>query len=516
MRNHLRILYALALIKFILPFFLQNGIYEPHRDELLYLAEGRHMAWGFMEVPPMLSVFAWLTQLLGGSMFWIKCWPSLFGALNYILAGRIILSLGGKSFALFLAFLSFVLTGYLRVHFLFQPNFLEIFFWTCIAYAMIRWVQTNEPRWIYLFGLSVGLGMMSKYSVSFFVISILLGMAATKQRKIFSNKHLYYAGLLAFLIFLPNLIWQWIHHFPVIYHMKELQETQLQYLSPIGFLVDQLIMLLPCAFVWLTGLWFTGLTNTGRPYKFIGWAWLFVIALLLIARGKSYYSLGTYPVLIAFGSFQLERLTSARFRWLRYAFVLAPASLAYFAIPVALPILPPTELAAWYRKSKVEKLGVLKWEDQKNHPLPQDFADMLGWEEMAAKMAKAYATLDSQEKKNTILFCDNYGLAGAVNYYGKKYNLPESYSDNASFLYWMPPIPKVINLVLLTDDEEEMQHPFVKEFQSAVLIDSISNPYARERGDLIIVLKGANENFNQMFREKLKKKKGKVGDPLTN
>lgn len=516
MRNHLRILYVLALIKFILPYFLQNGIYEPHRDEFLYLAEGRHVAWGFMEVPPLLSVFAGLTQLFGGSMFWIKFWPSLFGALTYIVSGRIILSLGGKSFALLMAFLSFVLTGYLRVHFLFQPNFLEIFFWTCIAYAIICWIQTNQPRWIYLFGVSVGLGLMSKYSVSFFVLSILLGLLVSKQRKIFSNKHLYYAGLLAFIIFLPNLIWQWIHHFPVIHHMKELQETQLQYLSPVGFLIDQLIMLLPCVFVWMTGLWFVSFTNLGRPYRFIGWAWLFVIVLLLIGRGKSYYSLGVYPVLIAFGSFQLERLTSIRFQFLRYVFVLAPASLAYFVIPVALPILPPAELADWYRKAKVGNLGVLKWEDQRNHPLPQDFADMLGWEEMAAKMAKAYSTLDSQEKRNTILFCDNYGIAGAVNYYGKKYHLPEAYSDNASFLYWMPPLPKVTNLLLLTDDEEEMQHPFVKDFQSAIVIDSISNPYARERGDLIIVLKGANENFNQMFREKLAKKKRELRDPLAN
>src|SRR5579863_3808223 len=145
-----RLLYFLAIVKFVLPFFLQNALYEPHRDEFLYLAEGRHMAWGFMEVPPLLSVFAWLTNLFGGGMFWIKFWPSLFGALNFIVIGKIIISLGGRSFALVLGFLPFVTGAYLRVHYLFQPNFLEIFFWTLIAYSCICYVQTQNNKWIYL------------------------------------------------------------------------------------------------------------------------------------------------------------------------------------------------------------------------------------------------------------------------------------------------------------------------------------------------------------------------------
>ena len=131
--------------------------------------------------------------------------------------------------------------------------------------------------------------------------------------------------------------------------------------------------------------------------------------------------------------------------------------------------------------------------------------------EMAKKMASAYQTLDSNEKKHSILYCDNYGMAGAVNYYAKKYGLPPAYSDNASFLYWLPDQP-ITNLVLLTDDPKEMEHAFVREFSSAVLYDSVTNPFARERGDLILVLKGANENFNKMFKEKIAKKKAEWND----
>ncbi len=510
MKNSNRLLYLLALIKFLLPFFLQNSIYEPHRDELLYLAEGHHMAWGFMEVPPLLSVFAWLTHLFGDSMFWIKVWPSLFGALTYILTGKIILSLGGRSFALFLAFLSFILSGYLRVHFLFQPNFLEVFFWTMIAWSIIRHIQTGQNKWLYVFGISAGLGMMSKYSVAFFVVAVLTGLLLTKQRKVFANKHLYYAALIAFLIFLPNLAWQYSRHFPVVYHMKELQQTQLQYLSPVNFLIDQLIIYLPVFFIWLAGLWFVSFSGKSTPYRFLGWAYAAVIVLLLIGRGKSYYSLGAYPVLFAFGACHLEQLTSLRFKMARYVLVIVPFLFGYIFIPVALPVLTPEKLDAFYKKHDSKKLGLLKWEDGKNHPLPQDFADMLGWEEMARKMARAYNTLDSGEKKNTLLFCDNYGEAGAVNFYGAKYHLPLAYSDNASFLYWMPDSLHFDNILLLTDDEHEMEHAFIHNFNTAILADSITNYYAREKGNLIIILKGGNADFKKMFLQKIEKDKAKV------
>ena len=153
-------------------------------------------------------------------------------------------------------------------------------------------------------------------------------------------------------------------------------------------------------------------------------------------------------------------------------------------------------------KIHVQNIGFLKWEDLKNHPLPQDYADMLGWKEMTKKTVAAYATLSPEEKKNTIIFADNYGEAGAINYYGKKYHLPEAYSDNASFLYWLPDNIHLENLILITDDKEEMQHPFIKDFSSAVLFDSVTNIYARERGSLIIILKGANDKMREMFREK--------------
>ena len=498
------LLYILALLKIIIPYCLQNPVYEPHRDEFLYVAEGNHVAFGFMEVPPMLSVFAWMIHALGDGIFWIKLVPSLFGAAVFIIAGKIVQSLGGKNFALILLFLPFIFGVYLRLFFLFQPNPPEVLFWTLIAFSFIRFIQTKENKWLYLFGVSVGLGMLSKYSIAFYTASILLGLLFTKHRTVFLNRHFWYASLLGLIIFLPNLIWQYQNHFPVIVHMNELQQTQLQYINPLSFLSDQILMNLPCFFIWLAGLFYCLFS---KQYRFIGLSYVFVIILLLIGHGKNYYSLGAYPTLFAFGAVQLEKLTAVRIKWLRLVFIIFPLVIGLLFLPIALPVLPPQQLADLYAKIHAEKTGALKWEDLKNHPLPQDFSDMLGWEEMTQKAAKAYSLLNDSEKKDAVIFCNNYGMAGAVNYYAPKYHLPAAYSDNASFLYWLPPDINMKNFVLISDDPNETEHDFAKGFQSITLVDSITNKYAREYRDYIYLFKGADENFNKFFKEKIAKDK---------
>ena len=503
MKKETRILFLLAVIKFILPFLLQNSYYSPHRDEFLYLAEGHHMAWGYMEVPPLLSVFAWITNILGAGMFWVKFWPSLFGALTYIIVGKIILSFNGKWLALTLGFLPFIFGAYLRIHFLFQPNFLEVFFWTMIAFSLLRFIQTQQNKWLYIFGICSGLGMLSKYSVAFFIISVLLALLISRFRKIFLNKHFYFSCIVAFVIFLPNLLWQIHYGFPVITHMEELNQFQLQHVQPSGFLSDQILMNLPCVFICIAGLYFVTLRER-KKYQIFAWAYLIVIVLLLYFQGKSYYALGAYPILFAFGAVQLERFATLHSKAWTFAFVVIPVVAGTFMIPLLLPVWKPQKLAQFYQKTQMEKTGLLKWEDLKNHPLPQDFADMLGWKEMAAKTAKAYSSLTEDEKNKTIIFADNYGQAGAISYYATKYHLPKPYSANANFLYWMPDSLRIHNIILITDDENEMQHPFLKDFTTVILSDSITDKYAREKGSLILILKGANDKMNDMFNQKIK------------
>ncbi len=504
-----RMLLLLAIIKFILPFILQNNYYQLHRDEYLYLAEGHHLAWGYLEVPPLLSVFAWLSNALGGSMFWVKFWPNLFGSFTIIFVGRIIISLGGKNFALLLGALPFIAGGYMRLFYLLHPNFLDVFFWTLMAFSIIRYLQSSNNKWLYLFGISVGLGLLSKYSSAFYAASIVAGLLTTRQRKIFSNKHLYFALLLAFIIFLPNLLWQYNHNFPIVTHMQELQEEQLQFISPFNFIVAQLMMNLPFIFIWISGLLFVVISEKGKQFRLFAWAYIAVIILLLILHGKDYYALGAYPVLFAFGGFYLEKVTAIRFKWTRYVMIAVPIILCIIAMPLIMPVAKPAALAAYYKKMGMDKDGAMRWEDQQFHPLPQDFADMIGWREMAQQLAKNWHTLTPEQQKNTIIYARGYFTAGSLNYYGPSLQLPEVYSDNANFLFWMPEKYHLKNLLLVGHRMPDNDDKVFQQFEKVGVLDSVNMSLFREHGMKFILFENANDSANTMIEEsvaELKKK----------
>lgn len=501
--------WILAFIKLVLPFFLQNSFYQPHRDEYLYLAEAHHMSWGFMEVPPLLSVFAWITNFFGDGMFWIRIWPALFGMLTFLFVGKIILSLGGRTFALFLGWLPFILDGYMRLFFLFMPNFLDVFFWTLIAFSIIRFIQTQQNKWLYWFGVAVGLGMMSKYSVAFYTPSILAGILLTKHRKIFVNKHFYYASLIALLIFLPNIIWQYNHRFPVITHMDELQQEQLKYNSALGFIISQLMMNFPCVFIWVAGLVCVIFSEQRKLYRVFAWTYLFVIALLIVLRGKDYYALGAYPVLFAFGGYYLEKITMLRWKWTRYAMITFAVAFGLFAMPLIMPLAKPETLVKYYEKTGLNKTGSFKWEDQQMHPLPQDFADMMGWKEMAMKTGAVYNSLPPEEKAKTFVYCRGYFSAGALNYYRKEAGLPEVFSDNASFLFWMPDNYDVKNLILVGHDMPNKDDIVFQQFEKVTVKDSITMALFRENGMKIILFENGNDSLNSIITRGVAKLKSK-------
>jgi len=505
--QHYKVPLILSLIKFLLPFLLQHPVYELHRDEYLYLAQGLHPAWGFMEVPPLLSVFAKATQLLGAGFFWVKFWPSLFGALTVWVVCLMVAEMGGKVYAQCIAGLSIMVGAYLRVHFLFQPNFLEYFWWTLMAYFFVRYINSGQQHFILLIGIAVGLSWLSKYSVVFFGAGIGIGLIMTKHRNLFTKKHFYLALLIAFLIALPNLIWQYYHRWPVIHHMKELRETQLAFVNPVDFLKDQILMHLPCFFVWMAGLAWLLFNPSGRPYRLLTWIYITVITLLILSSGKNYYSLGAYPMLFAAGAVCIEQLTSFRFTWIRYVAVVLIFIIFLPFIPLMLPVWQPQQLAAYYNRWGFNKTGVLKWEDLKDHPLPQDFADMLSWKEMATKVSATYASLPDSIKQKTLVYCENYGQAGAVTYYGK--GLPQVHTDNASFLFWMPDQYNVHHILMVDDRLPDGDDIVFQQFESARIIDSIENPLAREYGAKIWLYKNGSTRLNPLIETGIRKEKDK-------
>jgi len=503
-----QLLYLLAFVKAVVPFFLQNGFYQPHRDEFLYLAEGHHLAWGFMEVPPLLSLFAWMTNFMDAGMFWIKIWPALFGAFTFILVGKIVISLGGKTFALILAWLPFMLSGYMRLFFLFQPNFLEVFFYVLITFSLFRYFQTQKNTWLYIFGIATGLGLMSKYSVAFYVAGIMLALILTPWRKLFLNKHFYISLFIAGLIFSPNIIWQYNHKFPVIAHMTELQTEQLKFIGYRDFLAGQLLICFGSLLTWFAGLFFLLVSKKGKPFRVFGFAYFFVIILLMILHGKDYYAMGLYPMLFAFGGYHLEKVTMHQWKWARYLLILFPVLLGLYTLPLTMPLAKPDTLVKYYRSAHLDKTGSFQWEDHLQHPLPQDFGDMFGWKEFAETTAKVYHHLTPEEQKMTLIFCDGYFTAGALNYYRKNFNLPETYSTSASFLTWMPDTFHINNIIFVDKNISE-NDPVLQQFDNVVMMDSVSIPYFRESGTKVYLLQHAHEHVNEFLNGAVKKMKDK-------
>jgi 4-amino-4-deoxy-L-arabinose transferase-like glycosyltransferase len=503
-----QLILILAIIRFVLPYLLQDPFYQAHRDEYLYLAEGHHLAWGFMEVPPMMSVLAWTINALGGGFFWIKFWPSLFGSFTFILTARMAVSLGGRAFSVILSFLPFVFTGYLRLFYLFHPNFLDVFFWTLMAYSLFHYVRTKNNRWLYLFGIAAGLGMLSKYSAAFYIVSLLIGFILTRERKIFLNRHFYYASLLGLIIFFPNILWQYNHRFPIVTHMTELQDEQLKLIDPVNFIISQFLMFLPCVYIWLSGLiWVLFSRSSATSYRLFGWAYFSVIILLLILHGKDYYAAGAYPVLFSFGSYALENLSISSRRWARYAMITVSVLTGLLVMPIIMAIAKPPALARYYKAVHAVKSGALRWEDQKDHPLPQDFADYVGWKETAMKAGAVYRSLPPLDRARTIVYCRGYYFAGALNYYRSDAGLPEVYSDNASFLFWMPSTYHVKNLILIAHQIPDKDDIVFQQFERMSIKDSLNDPLARENGIKVILYENANNKVDSLIEKGIAEKK---------
>lgn len=505
--NQNRIALILAGIKFILPYLLQHPMYELHRDEMLYLEQGNHLAWGFMEVPPLLSFFAMLTHFLGSGFFWVKFWPSLFGALNVFLVCKMAEEMGGKKIAQLFAGIGLIAGGFLRVNFLFQPNFLEIFFWTLSAYFIIKYINTNKISFIYLLATSLALAWMSKYSVAFFAAGLFAGILLTKHKRLLRSKHTYLAMLLFIAIILPNLLWQYHHNWPVVHHMLELKETQLQFISPVTFLVNQFLMNFPTFFIWIGGLVWLLIFKEGKPYRILAYIYFTVILLLTISNGKDYYSLGTYPMLFAAGGVWLEKVTSTNLIWLRAASIIVILLLFLPLIPVLLPVWPPEKSASYYKTTGLAKTGILKWEDLQQHTLPQDFADMLSWKELGSKVSQVYHSLPKNEKNQTLIYCRNYALAGATLYYGQ--DLPQVTSDNASFLIWMPDHYNIKHLLFVGRKIPDKDDLVFQQFEKYSVVDSTTTEHAREMGVKIILFENGNEKVNAMIEEGIKQMKSK-------
>jgi hypothetical protein len=297
------------------------------------------------------------------------------------------------------------------------------------------------------------------------------------------RRAIWLAAGLALLVAAPTLVWQVAHGLPFRHHMALLHDQQLVNVTPGNFWKDQLLMNFPALLVWVPGLW---AALRGRPAPAARVAGLLYGGALLILNalhGKSYYALGYYPALFAVGAVCWQAQL-ARHPRLRVALLVLPVLLWMPLVRDIFPILSPAAMARLSQRPLHQKLGLTRWEDGQLHPLPQDFADMLGWQELANKTYQAYQALPDSTRAATLIKCDNYGQAGAINYYNHARQLPAAASFNGSYLHWFPAAPNrpYRHLLLVGEGHPE---ELASHFQTFRKVGEVTNTYAQERGTTI-------------------------------
>jgi hypothetical protein len=487
------------LLKFALHYFLHNGEYDLHRDEYLHLDQAEHLAWGYTSVPPFTSWISWLIMVLGNSVFWVKFFPILFGVLTLVMVWKTVETLGGGLFALSMSAVAITFSVVLRLNILYQPNSADVLFWTLFYFAFIKYLKTDNSRWLIYAALAFGLGFLNKYNIFFQLLGILPAILLTDSRKIFIKPTFYVALLAGLLLIAPNLIWQYVNDFPVFTHLRALNKTQLVNVNRMDFLKEQLVFFYGSAFLIITGLVGFFRYEPLRPYRAFFWTFFFTLGIFTFFKAKAYYAIGLYPVYLSFGSVYLESLLKKG--WLYYLRIAALALPVVALLPLIRVVFPVDSPAEIQKNGQAFKdLNLLRWEDGKNHPLPQDFADMLGWSELAAKVDSLYEKVE--DKEHTLIYCDNYGQAGAINYYSR---FPEikAVSMNADYINWMDlDAFEIKNLILVqdpgdTDKERTDERPI---FQSVTYEGRVENPFAREYDARIYLLKGAKTSINSILK----------------
>ena len=472
------LIYLFGIAKLILHFFTINN-YELHRDEYLYFDQGKHLAWGYYEVPPLTPFIGKLADIIGGSPFAIRLFPAIAGAIIIMLACKLVKELGGGTWSLILTGSALLLSpSLLGSNTLFQPVSFNQLFWFLIAYALVRIITNCKNSNYYILGIFIGLGLLTKYSVIFYLAALLAGMLLTKERNLLKSKDFLMAIFIGFLISLPNIVWQINHGIPLITHMRELSETQLVHTDWSGFLSSQIIAHKGFTIFWLVGLIGLFAIEKLAKYRSIGIAFLATLLLIGLLQGKSYYTLGAFLILFPFGGIAIEHFTKSS--PIKSGILVLALLFTLPFYPISIPILRTDDLKN-YTSYLSETYGmnyILRWEDGKYYNLPQDIADMHGWKELAQKVSKLYASLPKERREKCMIYGGSYGHAASLNYYHKKLDLPEAYSLNGSYIFWAKEDVDFDNQILIDDRKQDKSQWFAE----MILIDSIQNSNAREKG----------------------------------
>jgi hypothetical protein len=437
-------------------------------------------------VPILTRVFR---MVFGDSLRAIRLMPALAVSATIILSGLIARELGAKSFAVVLTAVAVLIAPlYLSDASLLTSNCLEPLLWMGCVYFAILAAKHNQPRYWLWFGVVAGIGMQEKYSIAVLGFAIVIGLLLTGQRRFLWNKWIWIGGAAAFLIFLPNLIWNVANDWPFVQLMRNIKaEGRDVLLSPWQYFSQQILLVYPgSAPIWITGVIAFLVAARFRAYRFLGWAYIVAFTVFVVLRGKNYYLAPIYPVYLAAGAVVIDdAIDRIRQGWLKPAIVAVSLIGGAIFAPLAIPILPVDRLIPY-----MDKLPIKVPRTEHSHAraaLPQHYADQFGWDEIVSEVAVAWNRIPLEERKDCGIFAQDYGQAGAIDFLGPKYGLPPALSGHQTWWLWGPRGYSGNCLIVLDDTRETLETHFEHVEYVGRTPD---NPYALERELTVFICHG--------------------------
>jgi hypothetical protein len=455
-----------------------NGAYGFFRDELYYIACSDHLAFGYVDQPPFsLYLLKVSRAIFGDSLTAIRLVPSLAHALTIVVTGMIVKQLGGKSFAIFLAglavFTSLIHTG---MSLIYSMNAIDILLWAIAIYLLLKIIGTEEKRyWVWL-GVVLGIGLLNKISVLFLGAGIFAGLLFT-NRQSFTTRWPYLAGGIAFLIFLPYIVWNATHDWAHLEFIQRASAGKYSGRSHLDFLTEQILYLNPISLpLWLGGLFAFFFYAPLKKFRILGWVYLTAFLILFLNRtSKGEYLSPAYAMLFAAGALWIEqKLASSWQKIVRYAYAGLLLLSFIFLLPLVLPVLSVPDYIAYAKKIG---MGPTSSENKELAELPQFYADMFGWKEKAHDVAKVFQTLSPEDQKKCAIYSDNYGRCGAIDFFGKEHNLPKSLGSHNNYWWWGTREYTGEVVLILGGDLEDHQDDFESCEQAGVSTCQYCMPY---------------------------------------
>jgi len=441
--------------------------YGFQRDEFLYMAMGRHLQLWRMDFPPFIAMLSQVQRFIfGDSMVAIRLSSALAAGVLVLLAALIARELGGGRVAQLFAALAVATSPvFIRTGVLFQPVVFDEMWWTVALFALAKigaespsddWRVTSPAWWIVL-GAACGLGLLTKFSLLFFGAALVAALILAPQRRVLLTRWPWIAALIALVLGSPSVVGQLRLGFPVVGQMHTLQSSQLAHVSFLSFFGGQLFIG-PAVLLAVAGAAYLLIATSMRRFRVVGLSCAGAFVLLLVLHGKAYYIAPIYPALFAAGAVALERWTesmaAAPRTSLRVAIALLFVGNAIAMLPLELPAFSREYTARFVTRSGLASSARTNQGMQLR--LPQDYADMLGWPEEVAAVARVYDSLPPEKRAQTVLGADNYGEAGALEFYGPRYKLPYVISGAGSYWFFGPGEKPGTVLIVLGGDKSDL------------------------------------------------------------